>query len=390
MTPRSESEYERPTKLAIITSHPIQYQAPLFRLLDKEVDLRVMFGYLPNAAEQARGFGGEFEWDIPLTSGYSWEVFGDNHGALRSFPKIVATGVRVAKRLAKFDAVALFGWHHPTMISALIALQAVSVPCLFRGEDNLLTPRKPWRLLIHQLLLQKFAGILSIGKANQKYYNHLGFSSDKIFSCPYFSDTARLAQECEKARNARRHLRRKWSIPENATCFLFCGKLTTKKRPADFLRAGLKVPNSHLLLVGSGDLERTCKDKYGAPNVTFAGFLNQSDIATAYAAADVLVLPSDAGETWGLVVNEAMGCGMPAIVSSMVGCGEDLIQEGQTGFTYPYANVEALASKMHWFVENRELIPQMGAKASALISGEYSVECAGEGIKLALSTIGNT
>ena len=74
------------------------------------------------------------------------------------------------------------------------------------------------------------------------------------------------------------------------------------------------------------------------------GFLNQSELPAAYASADVLVLPSDGQETWGLVVNEAMACGIPAIVSDVVGCGPDLIDPGQTGATFPFGDVAALAS----------------------------------------------
>ena len=77
--------------------------------------------------------------------------------------------------------------------------------------------------------------------------------------------------------------------------------------------------------------------------VSFAGFLNQGEIPAAYAACDALVLPSDYGETWGLVVNEAMACGVPAVVSDAVGCGPDLVEEGQTGMIFPLGDIPALA-----------------------------------------------
>ena len=94
-------------------------------------------------------------------------------------------------------------------------------------------------------------------------------------------------------------------------------------------------------MVGSGELEGTCHqqaERRGLP-VTFTGFLNQGEIADAYAAADALVLPSDSGETWGLVVNEAMACGLPAIVSDHVGCVADLVIHGQTGLIFPLDQV---------------------------------------------------
>lgn len=87
------------------------------------------------------------------------------------------------------------------------------------------------------------------------------------------------------------------------------------------------------------EIERT-----GAP-VRLLGFFNQTEMPEAYALADALVLPSET-ETWGLVVNEALACGMPAVVSSGVGCAPDLIEADATGETYPMGDVDALAVAM--------------------------------------------
>jgi glycosyltransferase involved in cell wall biosynthesis len=112
-------------------------------------------------------------------------------------------------------------------------------------------------------------------------------------------------------------------------------------------------------VVGDGELRRPCEEaalRSSVP-VCFAGFLNQGRMPDAYAAADCLVLPSDCGETWGLVVNEAMACGLPAIVSDQVGCGPDLIREGATGHVFRCGDVDDLSAKM-------------GAMAAAIRSGK--------------------
>ena len=74
------------------------------------------------------------------------------------------------------------------------------------------------------------------------------------------------------------------------------------------------------------------------------GFVNQSELPAVYASADLLVLPSDGQETWGLVVNEAMACGIPAVVSDAVGCGPDLIEPGRTGAIFPFGDMAALTA----------------------------------------------
>jgi len=120
--------------------------------------------------------------------------------------------------------------------------------------------------------------------------------------------------------------------------------------------------------------------------VTFAGFLNQTEITRAYAASDCLVLPSDYGETWGLVVNEAMSCGLPAIVSDRAGCGPDLIEEGVTGGMFACGDVNALSLKIRQFASDPEKLADMGQQARRRIS-DYSVEQAVEGTMCALEYV---
>jgi glycosyltransferase involved in cell wall biosynthesis len=79
------------------------------------------------------------------------------------------------------------------------------------------------------------------------------------------------------------------------------------------------------------------------PTASFAGFLNQTEISQAYVAADCLVLPSDHGETWGLVVNEAMASGLPCVISDHCGCAEDLGIRGQNQI-FPCGDIAALAN----------------------------------------------
>jgi glycosyltransferase involved in cell wall biosynthesis len=79
------------------------------------------------------------------------------------------------------------------------------------------------------------------------------------------------------------------------------------------------------------------------PRASFTGFLNQTEISRAYVAADCLVLPSDHGETWGLVVNEALASGLPCLVSDACGCAEDL---AGPQFSFPLGDVGVLATKL--------------------------------------------
>jgi glycosyltransferase involved in cell wall biosynthesis len=119
--------------------------------------------------------------------------------------------------------------------------------------------------------------------------------------------------------------------------------------------------------------------------VTFAGFLNQSEMVKSYVAADTLVLPSDGGETWGLVVNEAMVCGRPCIVSDKVGCGPDLVTP-ETGAIHPLGDVARLAELMSEFAADRNRLRARGEAAARKVT-EYSTEVAVRGVLEAVHAV---
>ena len=140
-------------------------------------------------------------------------------------------------------------------------------------------------------------------------------------------------------------------------------------------------------MVGDGPLRAECEKlvRDSKVRIRFAGFLNQSVITTAYVVADVLVLPSDGGETWGLVVNEAMACGRPCIVSDKVGCGPDLIADDETGAVFPLGDVEALAEAMRRVAGDARALAAMGASARERVAG-HSVSAAVNGVVGCLGT----
>jgi len=96
--------------------------------------------------------------------------------------------------------------------------------------------------------------------------------------------------------------------------------------------------------------------------VRFLGFVNQSALPPAYVGSDLLVLPS-AHEPFGLVVNEAMLCGRPAVVSDVVGAKFDLIREGETGFVFLMGDIDALAAILRDLLPDRPRLERMGEAA---------------------------
>lgn len=375
--------------VVIIATHPIQYHIPWFRELSKQpdIELKVYFSCMPDAEAQGAGFDVAFKWDIPMLKGYEWEVLENRKHPARIdgfFSSNVRNMGEVLKR-DRPDAVILTGWQALPLLQALFWCVWLGIPRVVRGESNGMKPRS-WKVrLVHRLLLPWHNAYLAIGKANQLFYEGYGIREEKIFPCRYFVENDRLLQQAKTIESERDALREGWGISTDAICFLYMGKLNHKKRIFDQLTAlklaRKKNKNITLLVVGTGELmdeAQRISENEQLP-VTFAGFLNQTEITRAYVAADCLVLSSDYDETWGLVLNEAMVCGLPAIVSDRAGSGPDLIEEGVTGLLYPFADVDALSEKMLFIAEDSGRLHEMGQKAKELVLRDYSVEKAVEG-----------
>jgi glycosyltransferase involved in cell wall biosynthesis len=376
-------------RLGIVATHPIQYQVPWFRRLaaQSELEVKILYCQIPDACQQGIGFGVDFQWDIPLLEGYDSEVLKNSSAdpVLGTFRGCDTPQIGERIRACGFDAVLVSGWNAKSYLQALRACRKFGIPCLVRGESNALQPRPWWKRFLHRQFLRRFSACLVIGKSNADFYRQNGVPEERLFPAWYCVDNNRFASQADKLRAEREKLRSQWNIGQNKVVFLFCAKFIEKKRPLDFLRAlgaatGQGAP-VHGLLVGDGELRPNCEAfaRERALPVTFAGFLNQTELPRAYVAADCLVLPSDYGETWGLVVNEAMACGLPAVVSDRVGCGPDLVIEGQTGRVFPFGDHEALANSFAELAKGPSTtLCRMGQAARKRIAA-YSIEAAAQG-----------
>lgn len=382
-------------RLAIVETHPIQYKAPLFRRLaaDPRLDVTVYYALLPDAVQQGAGFGLAFEWDVPLLEGYRYEVLRNRarHPSVMTFSGCDTPEIRARLRATRPDAVLVNGWVTKTCIQALFACRRLCIPCLVRGEANLLRPRARWKHLGHRLLVRQYDAWLAIGSANRDFYRFHGCPEERIFWAPYAVDNARFAAAAAARVPRRAALRKEFGLPDDAVVFLFAGKLEAKKRPADLIEALTALPTdlrgrAAALFAGDGPLRAECERRARELGVTavFKGFLNQSQMPDAYAAADALVLPSDAGETWGLVVNEAMASGRPAIVSRAAGCCADLIVEGDTGAAFDCGDVAALSAALARYARAPDHAAREGASAARHIA-RFDVGVAADGIAKAVA-----
>jgi glycosyltransferase involved in cell wall biosynthesis len=386
-------------RLAIVASHPVQYYTPWYRALSNVTDLEVFFAHRTTAADHARsGFGVEFEWDVPLFEGYrlAWLQNVATRPGPDRFLGCNTPGIDSVLARGGFDAVLVTGWNLLAYWQAIRAARRHGLPVMVRGDSQLPTRRaaaiRAAKKVAYPRLLRSFDACLAVGVRSEAYYRHYGVPENRIFRSPHCVDNTFFAARAAAARARRDDLRRAHQLPNDAVVFGFAGKMIAKKRPFDFVRAielaGRTRPAIHGLMIGDGPLMPALRAecRLHAARCTFAGFMNQRDIADAYATVDVLVLPSDAGETWGLVVNEAMACGIPIIASDEVGCAPDLVVAGETGITYRCGDVEALAAAMRRMADAPADRHAMGGRSAEWIAA-FSPQSAAAGVVKALETV---
>jgi len=352
-----ESANQKQKKLAIITTHPIQYNAPLFKLLtDKnQILIKVFYTWGEDSIKQKfdPGFQRNIDWDIPLLEGYDYTMVKNisNDPGSHHFKGIVNPTLNHEIESWGADAVLIFGWNFNSHLKCIRYFKG-KIPVYFRGDSTTLSKGQNlikdfFRKLILRWVYKKIDFAFYVGQANKKYFIEFGMKEQSLFFAPHAIDNNRFRLVSSNT------IRKKLSIPEESVLFLYAGKFEKIKNISLLIEAfsQLKHQSTYLLLVGNGPLEENLKrqtnllDSKIKEKIFFLDFVNQVDMPMIYQASDVFVLPSFS-ETWGLSVNEAMNSGKAVIVSDTCGCCADLIVEGKNGYSFINNNVKSLSEQL--------------------------------------------
>jgi glycosyltransferase involved in cell wall biosynthesis len=390
----------RPYRLAVVTSHPVQYQAPLFQRLaaDGGVDLQVFYGHDGSVAgDLDRDFGVRVAWDRPLLDGYRSVVL-RRTAERRGWWRRLAADARIIGHLrrGRFDAVFIHSYATRLSLLAYVGAIASRTPVLLRTESHGLRRRHPLvaapkRLALHALLAATRA-VLVIGEANRRFFDAYGVSRARQFLVPYSVDNEYFAEQARIARPARTELRQQNGWPEDVFVVGFSGKLIPLKRVADVIDAvGVLQEEGWpigMMVIGDGRDRTSLEDRVRARGlrwIAFAGFKNQSELGRCYVCLDALVLASES-ETWGLVLNEAMTFGLPVVATRMVGASLDLIEEGSNGYIYPVGDISALTDALRRLAASPDMRRQFGRRSCDIVQ-RYSYDACVQGILAALADV---
>ena len=338
--------HRHPYRLAAVASHPVQYQAPLFRQIAAHdgVDLTVFYGHDGSVAgDLDREFGQRIRWDRPLLDSYR-SVFLQRRSDRMNGLRRLAADAQIVAHLwrQRFDAVFVHSYATRLSLFAYIGALVSRTPVLLRTESERLRPRPLWAAALKQLTLRPLfaltAGFLTIGRANGAFFEAHGVNSSRQFYTPYSVDNTYFLRQRLLLQTSRRALRRSHGWVDDDVVVGFSGKLIERKRVPDLIDAvaalqseGLRIG---LLLIGDGPERPALEERVHARSVkrtVFTGFRNQSELAACFTCLDIFVLPSRF-DPWGLVVNEAMLFGLPVLATDMVGSSLDLIEHGENGY----------------------------------------------------------
>lgn len=374
-------------RLAIITTHPIQYNAPVFRMLTERGNIIIKVFYTWGEAvmqdKYDPGFGKIIRWDIPLTDGFDF-----------CFPKNIApqpgshhfSGIDNPSLIQdikawKADAVLVFGWSFKSHLKLLRYFKG-KLPVFFRGDSTLLDEVGGFKTLLRRTFLKwvyrHIDKALYVGKNNKDYFLKHGLKNNQLIHAPHAIDNNRFFKALSLSDKAITEERQRLGVAEDDFVVLFCGKFEEKKNPFFLIQLieQLKdLPNFKILFVGNGPLETNLKEaaKENA-NIVFAPFQNQASMPSVYKAASVFILPSvGPGETWGLAINEAMACGLPVIASHKCGGAKDLIEDYENGLTFATDEIEKVAKYLRQLYADSALYKRTGAASIKKIE-QFSFE----------------
>ncbi|MGI9625372.1 MAG: glycosyltransferase family 4 protein [Longimicrobiales bacterium] len=373
----------RQFRIAALSSHPIQYAAPLYRQIATEPEIDLTVFYCSKAGLESfrdPGFGTSLKWDVPLLSGYRSEFLFNLRGRKDpgGFWSLINPGI--VKRLlqGRFDALWLHGHNYATIHLGVMAALTTRTLLLMRAETHTGLARSPLKRWLRTPTLSAFyrlfGGFLAIGTRNQAFYRSLGIPDRKIFSMPYAVDNARFLEKGAISAERREGVRRELGLRNDLPLVLSSGKLIPRKRPADLVRAVALLNGSgfdvQLAFIGSGpcldSLREIAKGDH-SDRVHFLGFRNQARLPELYGVADLFVLPSE-NEPWGLAINEAMCAGLPVVTTDEVGAAPDLVREGENGFIYPAGDVAELADCIKRVLRRSDARQAMADRSREIIS----------------------
>ena len=340
-------------KLAVVTSIPTPYRDPFWNEVAAHQDITTLDVYYCAAGKPDR------PWEVDWPREFDWHVlpsYNLKKWAGADMSAYWVHGLQHELKRGGHDAVIVGGYNHPSMLQTMYG-------CVRRGQPYFLMSetyrrRKSWKTFVKDCLLSYFcrraAGGMPTGKLATEYLRSYGISEDRLIPVPNVPDIQRLQNQAQSLRIHGGEVRRRLGLPQESPVMTFVGRMIPRKRPELVIRAfaACDEKKARLIMLGDGPLMPTCRklvnDLGLEDRVLLPGFCQPDEVPRYLSVSNAFVLPSS--ETWGVAAIEAAAMGVPAIVSSEVGCHPDLIRHIETGIVVPIDCVGAITSAATYYL----------------------------------------
>jgi len=274
-------------------------------------------------------------------------------------------GLFAGTRVFKPDVLMLTGYYDPAQVLLLLWAKRRGIRVIMQMESTAHDhPRNAWKEQLKRVILSQFDGFFCFGSRSAHYLIQSGVRPDKILLRRNAVDNDTIQLAYERALPNRSNEQKRLGLPANN--FVFVGRLVTVKNlpllVSAFARASQNTSGWGLILLGDGPELEPLRQQIHTLHITnkvhFLPGRAWYNVPAVLALGDVLILPS-VSETWGLVVNEALVCGLPVIVSDRCGCVPDLVHDGENGFVFDPDSPEQLTNLLLRFMHDEVNWPAM-------------------------------
>ncbi len=368
-------------KVVLITEIIAPYRIPVLHQHSQKsgIDLHVIF-----LSENDRTLR---EWQVYRDElRFSYEVLASRRCRVGRYNWLLNSGMAKALLGAFPDVIVCGGYNYVAAWQAALWSRRRGVPFLLWVESTASDSRRnyPWVEFLKARFIKRCAGFVAAGESSREYLLSFGIASRSVFTAPNAVDVDLFARRSNEIRQHAEASRALWRLPSRY--ILSVGRLVREKGVFDLLQAYAALPVTirsevGLVFVGSGREEAELRRRAARINpgeVQFRGFCQREHLPQFYALAEVFVLATHS-DTWGLVVNEAMSCGVPVICTSVAGCARDLLRDGWNGRVVSSQDPVALTGALGQVCAGPDLRELMGQRSAQRISA-YSPQACAEGI----------
>lgn len=363
-------------KVALIHNIIAPYRIPLFEELSKDQNINLLV-YFTDVSEKNR------EWNVDYNFSFNYKILPKitlNLGK-ETFYHINPT---IIKELycGKFDIIISTGYSSFTTQAAFFLAKLLKIPFILWSGSTEYEPSlfRTLSLPLIKHIVKNSDAFIAYGTRAKKYLVRHGAPEDKVFISFNTVDTKFFKEEYLSLKDNKYNLRRKLGF-DNKYIVLYVGQLIERKGLKYLLEAHKKLTERYdvgLLLIGNGKQKSELIDLCGIDNINnvyFVDFVQKKGLPIYYSIADIFVLPS-VEEVWGLVINEAMACGLPVITTTNVGASEDLVVNGNNGYTVKPKNASEIYNSMLSILDNA-YVNSMGEQSLLLID-QFTIENASQ------------